>query len=112
MKHQLTWWGEEKHGSLYKIILAVKRIIDWEISEEFEERMNKISQVKHQNILQTVGFYCSDQEKLLIYEYQQNGSLSQLLHGKYSTYNSIFNPEFMESFDMCKFFSSNTWWVN
>lgn len=78
-----------KNGSLYKVIvdsgamLAVKRIKDWGISrEEFKERMNRIDQVKHPHVLQAVAFYCSKQERLLVYEYQQNGSLFKLLHGK------------------------------
>lgn len=78
-----------KHGSLYKVMvdsgstLAVKRIKDWGISrEEFKKRLTRIDQVKHPNVLQAVAFYCSRQEKLLIYEYQQNGSLFKLLHGK------------------------------
>ena len=81
--------GRGKHGSLYKVILdnatilAVKRIKDLGISaEEFKSRMQRIDQVKHSRVLPPVAFYCSKQEKLLVYAYQQNGSLFKLLHGK------------------------------
>ena len=84
-------FGRGKHGSLYKVVinsgvvLAVKRIKDWGISEEeFHGRLQKMDQVRHPNILPPVAFYCSKQEKLLVYEYQQKGSLFQLLHGKFS----------------------------
>ncbi|KAF8390376.1 hypothetical protein HHK36_024902 [Tetracentron sinense] len=80
--------GRGRHGSLYKVIfedrmtLAVKRIKDWAISsEDFKRRMQKIDQAKHPNVLPALAFYCSKQEKLVVYEYQQNGSLYRLLHG-------------------------------
>ncbi|KAG6745989.1 hypothetical protein POTOM_050499 [Populus tomentosa] len=80
--------GRGNHGSLYKImfdnatILAVKRIKDWGISAvDFKRRMEMIDQVRHPRVLPPVAFYCSEQEKLLVYEYQQNGSLFKLLHG-------------------------------
>lgn len=81
--------GRGKHGSLYKVILndgmmlVVKRIKDWGISsEDFKRRMQRIDQVKHPGVLPVVAFYCSKQEKLLVYECQPNGSLFKLLHGK------------------------------
>ncbi|KAI3777594.1 hypothetical protein L1987_47394 [Smallanthus sonchifolius] len=80
--------GRGKHGSLYKVLpdggvpLVVKRIKDWEISrDEFKKRMQRIDQVKHPKVLPIVAYYCSKQEKLLVYEFQQNGSLFKLLHG-------------------------------
>jgi hypothetical protein len=42
--------------------------------------------------LPPVAFYCSKQEKLLVYEYQQNGSLFKLLHGKSSILNCKITP--------------------
>ncbi|KAK9117072.1 hypothetical protein Sjap_016019 [Stephania japonica] len=78
--------GRGNHGSLYNITLengkalVVKRIKDWSISsEEFKKRMQKIDQVRHPNVLPLVAFYCSEQEKLMVYEYQQDGSLFSLL---------------------------------
>lgn len=77
-----------RHGSLYKVTvdggvdLAVKRIRDWEISrDEFKNRMQRINEVRHPNILPIVAFYCSRQEKLLVYHFQDNASLFNLLHG-------------------------------
>ncbi|KAG8388616.1 hypothetical protein BUALT_Bualt02G0144000 [Buddleja alternifolia] len=80
--------GRGRHGSLYKVTindglnLAVKRIRDWDISrDDFKKRMERIDEVKHENVMPIVAFYCSRQEKLLVYEFQQNGSLFRLLHG-------------------------------
>ncbi|KAF2282909.1 hypothetical protein GH714_043329 [Hevea brasiliensis] len=43
--------------------------------------MERIDRVKHPKVLPPVAFYCPKQEKLLVYEYQPNGSLFKLLHG-------------------------------
>ncbi|KAL5987601.1 hypothetical protein ACLOJK_035350 [Asimina triloba] len=79
--------GRGRYGSLYKVVfedgdaLAVKRIKDWTISiEDFRRRMEKIDKAKHLNVLPVLAFYCSQQEKLVVYEYQPNGSLFNLLH--------------------------------
>ncbi|XP_076951102.1 putative inactive receptor kinase At2g26730 [Bidens hawaiensis] len=80
--------GRGKHGSLYKVRpdtgvpVVVKRIKDWKISrDEFKKRLQKIVEIKHPNVLPVVAYYSSKQEKLLVYEFQQNGSLFRLLHG-------------------------------
>ncbi|KAL8248708.1 hypothetical protein R6Q59_005576 [Mikania micrantha] len=81
--------GRGKHGSVYKVkceeqgmTLTVKRIKDWSLDvNDFKLRMKRLSNVKHPNVLPVVAFYCSRQEKLLVYEYQPNGSLLKLLHG-------------------------------
>ncbi|XP_038996975.1 probable inactive receptor kinase At2g26730 [Hibiscus syriacus] len=83
--------GRGKHGTLYRVIfengmvLAVKRIKGWMISnDEFKQRMLRLDQAKHLNVLPPLAFYCSKHEKLLVYEYQLNGSLFTLLHGNQS----------------------------
>ncbi|XVE67959.1 hypothetical protein DITRI_Ditri09bG0029800 [Diplodiscus trichospermus] len=80
--------GRGKYGTLYRVIfengmeLAVKRLKDWTIStDDFKMRMQRLDQAKHPNVLPALAFYCSKQEKLLVYEYQPNGSLFALLHG-------------------------------
>eukprot|EP01018_Ginkgo_biloba_P014775 Gb_23489 [translate_table: standard] len=81
--------GKGSFGSLYKVImqdgsaLAVKRIKDVTVlRQEFERRMVLIGSIKHPNVLPLLAYYCSKDEKLLVYDYQRNGSISALLHGK------------------------------
>ncbi|KAE8691541.1 RING/U-box superfamily protein isoform 1 [Hibiscus syriacus] len=63
------------------MVLAVKRIKGWMVSnDEFNQRMLRLDQAKHPNVLPPLAFYCSKHEKLLVYEYQLNGSLFTLLH--------------------------------
>nr|KYP35096.1 putative inactive receptor kinase At5g53320 family [Cajanus cajan] len=74
-------------SSLYKVKLennvhyAVKRLKNLQVSlEEFGETLRKISNLKHQNILPLVGYRSASEEKLIIYRYQSNGSLLNLLN--------------------------------
>ncbi|BAT80636.1 hypothetical protein VIGAN_03023000 [Vigna angularis var. angularis] len=73
-------------SSLYKVKLenndhyAVKRLKNLQVSlEEFGETLRKISNLKHQNILPLVGYRSTSEEKFVIYKYQNNGSLLNLL---------------------------------
>ncbi|KAL2466928.1 Inactive leucine-rich repeat receptor-like serine/threonine-protein kinase [Abeliophyllum distichum] len=72
-------------SSLYMVQLknnamfAVKRLKKLVVSfEEFGLTMGKVGNLKHQNILPLVGYNSTDEEKLLIYRYQRNGSLLTL----------------------------------
>lgn len=76
-------------SSLYKVtlknnaIFVVKRLKKLKVSfEEFRRTMKMIGELKHPNILPLVGYHSSDEEKLLIYDYQRNGSLLALLQSK------------------------------
>ncbi|XP_047959030.1 probable inactive receptor kinase At2g26730 [Salvia hispanica] len=81
--------GRGSHGSVYKVVcedhgmvLAVKRIKDWQISSgEFRQRMKRLNQVKHSHVMPAVAYYSSGQEKLIVYEFQQNGNLFKHIHG-------------------------------
>ncbi|CAN0857374.1 Probable inactive receptor kinase At2g26730 [Linum grandiflorum] len=80
--------GRGKHGSLYQVNLnsgmrvVVKRIKNWPIhSGEFKHRMQRIHQATHPNVLPPLAFYYSQHEKLLVYGYQENGSLFRYIHG-------------------------------
>ncbi|KAI4306179.1 hypothetical protein L6164_029480 [Bauhinia variegata] len=59
---------------------AVKRFKNLQVSpEEFGQTMKQINKVKHRNILPLVGYRCTGEEKLIIYKYQSNGSLANLV---------------------------------
>ncbi|KAK8527142.1 hypothetical protein V6N12_054367 [Hibiscus sabdariffa] len=74
--------------SFYKVVLknkatyAVKRLKNLQVSfQEFDQTMRWIGNLKHRNILPLVGYRCTNDEKLLFYKYQSNGSLLNLLQG-------------------------------
>ncbi|KAF8023783.1 hypothetical protein BT93_F1083 [Corymbia citriodora subsp. variegata] len=74
-------------SSLYKVMLknnityAVKRLKKLQVSfEEFGNTMRQVGNMKHPNILPLVGFHSTNEDKLLIYKYQSNGSLLNLYY--------------------------------
>ncbi|KAF8688762.1 hypothetical protein HU200_042241 [Digitaria exilis] len=80
--------GRGRFGSSYKVVvpggaaLAVKRVKDAAVDEAaFRRRMERIGRAKHAAVLPPLAFYCAMQEKLVVYEFQSNGSLEKLLHG-------------------------------
>ncbi|CAN1135888.1 Probable inactive receptor kinase At1g48480 [Linum perenne] len=75
-------------SSLYKVVLkdsaiyAVKRLKKLAVSfDEFSKTMRQVGNLKHPNILPLIAFSSNNEEKLLIYKYQTNGSLSNLQEG-------------------------------
>ncbi|KAL5545958.1 hypothetical protein UlMin_005645 [Ulmus minor] len=81
--------GKGSLGTVYKAVLddgctvAVKRLKDANpcARKEFEQYMDVIGKLKHPNVVKLRAYYYAKEEKLLVYDYQPNGSLHQLLHG-------------------------------
>ncbi|CAM0951199.1 unnamed protein product [Alopecurus aequalis] len=80
--------GRGRYGSSYKVVvpggaaLAVKRVKDATVTDdEFRRRMERVSRARHPAVLPPLAFYSAAQEKLVVYEFQSNGSLHKLLHG-------------------------------
>lgn len=81
--------GSGCFGSSYKAaltngpVMVVKRFkqmnnVD---REEFQEHMRRIGRLKHPNLLPLVAYYYKKEEKLLITNYVEKGSLAVQLHG-------------------------------
>ncbi|KAK8595647.1 hypothetical protein V6N13_000347 [Hibiscus sabdariffa] len=80
--------GKGSVGTSYKAVLeegitvVVKRLKDVAVSKrEFEMQMETAGKIKHENLLPLRAFYYSKDEKLLVYDFVRDGSLSALLHG-------------------------------
>lgn len=52
--------------------------------EEFHEHMRRLGRLKHQNLLPVVAYYYRKEEKLLVAEYKEPGSLASRLHESHS----------------------------
>ncbi|GAB4854089.1 hypothetical protein Ancab_022671 [Ancistrocladus abbreviatus] len=84
--------GSGSFGSSYKAILTtgptfvVKRFRQMNNvgKEEFQEHMKRIGRLRHPNILPLVAYFHKRDEKLLITEHVENGSLASHLHSKRS----------------------------
>lgn len=81
--------GKGMFGTTYKAaledatIVVVKRLKDINVArKEFEQQMQAVGQMRHENIATLRGYYCSKEEKLLIYDYYSEGSVSSVLHGR------------------------------
>ena len=90
--------GKGSVGTSYKAVLeqgttvVVKRLKDVVVSKkEFEQQMDLLGHVKHDNVVPLRAFYYSKDEKLLVYDFMASGSLSALLHGMVSNFFFTFN---------------------
>ncbi|CAI9100248.1 OLC1v1037201C1 [Oldenlandia corymbosa var. corymbosa] len=80
--------GKGSVGTSYKAVLeegttvVVKRLKDVVVTKkEFEQTMEALGKLKHDNVLPLRAYYYSRDEKLLVSDYMPAGSLSALLHG-------------------------------
>ncbi|CAL5419209.1 unnamed protein product [Camellia sinensis] len=81
--------GKGGFGTAYKAVLddgnvvAVKRLKEASIGgrREFEQQMEVLGRLRHQNVVGLKSYYFARDEKLLVYDYMPNGNLFWLLHG-------------------------------
>lgn len=83
--------GRGNFGVTYKAtleignVVAVKRLnyMNELSKKEFIQQMELLGQMKHENVVEIISFYYSEDQKLVIYELVSDGSLFELLHGKF-----------------------------
>ncbi|XP_019165637.1 PREDICTED: MDIS1-interacting receptor like kinase 1-like [Ipomoea nil] len=51
-------------------------------SEDLVGEVNVLGRLRHRNVVRLLGFLYNDHEAMIIYEFMQNGSLWEALHGK------------------------------
>ncbi|KAK9022520.1 hypothetical protein V6N11_002777 [Hibiscus sabdariffa] len=81
--------GEGGRGRVYKacfdekFLAAVKKLDDVgaEAEREFENEVDWLVKIRHQNIVSLLGYCIHGETRLLVYEMMQNGSLESQLHG-------------------------------
>ncbi|KAK3439300.1 hypothetical protein EUGRSUZ_C04151 [Eucalyptus grandis] len=80
--------GKGNGGTSYRAVLeegtevAVKRLREVAAGQrEFQEQMEAVGKVRHDNVVGLKAYYYSKDEKLLVYDYLPRGSLATLLHG-------------------------------
>ncbi|PPS04972.1 hypothetical protein GOBAR_AA15689 [Gossypium barbadense] len=83
--------GEGGFGTVYRgylpdldLVVAVKRISKGskQGKKEYVTEVKTISQLRHRNLVQLIGWFHDQREFLLIYEFMPNGSLDSHLFGK------------------------------
>ena len=78
-------------GTTYKavldnrLIVCVKRLDAGKLAgtshEQFERHMESVGGLRHPNLVPLRAYYQAKDERLLVYDYQPNGSLFSLIHG-------------------------------
>lgn len=69
-------------------IVAVKKLwrsradLETESSGDFVGEVNVLGKLRHRNIVRLLGFLHNDTNMMIVYEYMNNGSLGEALHGK------------------------------
>lgn len=73
--------GQARNGDLWAVKKS-KRSMDKGALEEFHKEVRTISRFAHTNIVKLVGYCENDSEQVLVYEFCQNGTLTQHLRPK------------------------------
>ncbi|KAG7017001.1 putative inactive receptor kinase, partial [Cucurbita argyrosperma subsp. argyrosperma] len=81
--------GKGTFGTAYKAILedattvVVKRLKDVNAGKrDFEQQMEIVGGIRHENVVELKAYYYSKDEKLMVYDFFSQGSVSAMLHGK------------------------------
>ncbi|PIN20563.1 Serine/threonine protein kinase [Handroanthus impetiginosus] len=81
--------GKGTFGTTYKAALedattvAVKRLREVIVGrKDFEQQMEIVGSIRHENVAPLRAYYYSKDEKLMVYDYYNQGSVSALLHAK------------------------------
>lgn len=83
--------GNGASSTVYKCVLknckpvAIKRLYSNypQCLKEFETELETVGSIKHRNLVSLQGYSLSPSGNLLFYDYMENGSLWDLLHGKF-----------------------------
>ncbi|KAF3435698.1 hypothetical protein FNV43_RR22790 [Rhamnella rubrinervis] len=81
--------GEGGYGIVYRGVLqdgsvvAVKNLLNnkGQAEKEFKVEVEAIGKVRHKNLVGLIGYCAEGVQRMLVYEYIDNGNLEQWLHG-------------------------------
>ncbi|KAK3158147.1 hypothetical protein QOZ80_2AG0133450 [Eleusine coracana subsp. coracana] len=81
--------GEGGYGIVYHGVLengtqvAVKNLLNnrGQAEKEFKVEVEAIGRVRHKNLVRLLGYCAEGNQRMLVYEYVDNGTLEQWLHG-------------------------------
>ncbi|XP_044507550.1 probable receptor-like serine/threonine-protein kinase At4g34500 [Mangifera indica] len=81
--------GEGGYGIVYRGVLqdgsvvAVKNLLNnkGQAEKEFKVEVEAIGKVRHKNLVCLIGYCAEGTQRMLVYEYINNGNLEQWLHG-------------------------------
>lgn len=82
--------GSGTFGASYKALIMTDAVVVKRYKqmnnvgrEEFHEHMRRLGRLTHPNLLPLVAYYYRREEKLLVSDFVENGSLASHLHGEF-----------------------------
>ncbi|KAK9677863.1 hypothetical protein RND81_11G172300 [Saponaria officinalis] len=89
--------GEGGYGVVYRGVLedgsvvAVKNLLNnkGQAEKEFKVEVEAIGKVRHKNLVGLIGYCADGAQRMLVYEYVDNGTLEQWLHGDVGTISPL-----------------------
>ncbi|KAL0400638.1 UNVERIFIED_CONTAM: putative inactive receptor kinase [Sesamum latifolium] len=81
---KLGTFGSVYAAALHNVTkIVIKRLKSVSVSEpQFRRHMEVVGNIRDENVTTLRAYFCSKVEKLMLYDYYSNGSVSSLLHGK------------------------------
>lgn len=75
----IVYWGQLPDGTR----IAVKNLLNnrGQAEREFKIEVEAIGRVRHKNLVRLIGYCMEGSQRMLVYEYIDNGNLEQWLHG-------------------------------
>ncbi|CAN6571050.1 unnamed protein product [Malus baccata var. baccata] len=84
--------GSGTFGASYKALIMTDAVVVKRYKqmnnvgrEEFHEHMRRLGRLTHENLLPLVAYYYRREEKLLVSDFVENGSLASHLHGNHNS---------------------------
>ncbi|TYK24622.1 nodulation receptor kinase-like [Cucumis melo var. makuwa] len=85
-----TLIGEGGFGSVYRgtlsdgeeVAVKVRSATSTQGTREFENELNLLSTIRHENLVPLLGYCCENDQQILVYPFMSNGSLQDRLYGE------------------------------
>ncbi|XP_022155334.1 nodulation receptor kinase-like [Momordica charantia] len=85
-----TLIGEGGFGSVYRgtlpdgeeVAVKVRSATSTQGTREFENELNLLSAIRHENLVLLLGYCCENDQQILVYPFMSNGSLQDRLYGE------------------------------